>query len=42
LPSPDVVRLAGDETLLDAIGTTMLATSIGLVLAVLAGIGLAP
>jgi ABC-type nitrate/sulfonate/bicarbonate transport system permease component len=44
LPSPlDVVR-AGWETrdlLLDAIGTTMLATGIGLVLAVLAGIGLA-
>jgi ABC-type nitrate/sulfonate/bicarbonate transport system permease component len=44
LPSPvDVVR-AGWETrslLLDAIGTTMLATGIGLVLAILAGIGLA-
>ena len=44
LPSPlDVVR-AGWETrglLLDAIGTTMLATAIGLVIALLAGIGLA-
>jgi len=44
LPSPlDVVR-AGWETrslLLDAIGTTMLATGIGVVLALLAGIGLA-
>ena len=44
LPSPlDVVR-AGWETrslLLEAIGTTMLATGIGLVLALLAGIGLA-
>lgn len=44
LPSPlDVVR-AGWETrdlLLDAIGTTMLATTIGLVLALVAGIGLA-
>jgi ABC-type nitrate/sulfonate/bicarbonate transport system permease component len=44
LPSPlDVVR-AGWETrgsLLDAIGTTLLATAIGLVLALLAGIGLA-
>lgn len=44
LPSPwDVIR-SGWETrdlLLDAIGMTMLATAIGLVLAVLAGIGLA-
>jgi len=44
LPSPlDVVR-AGWETrdlLLEAIGTTMLATGVGLVLALLAGIGLA-
>ena len=44
LPSPlDVIR-AGWETrdlLLDAIGTTLLATGIGLVLALVAGIGLA-
>jgi ABC-type nitrate/sulfonate/bicarbonate transport system permease component len=44
LPSPLDVARAGWETrslLLDAIGTTMLATAIGLVLALLAGIGLA-
>ena len=44
LPSPvDVVRAAWEtrDLLLDAIGTTMLATGIGLVLALLAGIGLA-
>ncbi len=44
LPSPVDVARAGWETrdlLLDAIGTTLLATSIGLALAILAGIGLA-
>ena len=44
LPSPVDVARAGWETrdlLLDAIGTTMLATVIGLVLALVAGIGLA-
>jgi ABC-type nitrate/sulfonate/bicarbonate transport system permease component len=44
LPSPVDVARAGWETrglLLDAIGTTLLATSIGLVLALVAGIGLA-
>lgn len=44
LPSPVDVMRAGWETrhlLLDAIGTTILATGIGLVLALLAGIGLA-
>jgi len=44
LPSPLGVVRAGWETrnlLLEAIGTTMLATGIGLVLALLAGIGLA-
>ncbi len=44
LPSPlDVMRAAWETRylLLDAVGTTMLATGIGLVLALLAGIGLA-
>jgi len=44
LPSPLDVARAGWETrylLLDAVGTTMLATCIGLVVALLAGIGLA-
>lgn len=44
LPSPLDVLQAGWETrtlLLDAIGTTMLATGIGLALALLAGVGLA-
>jgi ABC-type nitrate/sulfonate/bicarbonate transport system permease component len=44
LPSPPDVLQAGWETralLLDAVGTTMLATGIGLALALLAGVGLA-
>jgi ABC-type nitrate/sulfonate/bicarbonate transport system permease component len=44
LPSPiDVIRAAWEtrDLLLDAVGTTMLATGIGLVLALLAGVGLA-
>lgn len=44
LPSPADVARAGWETrglLLDAAGTTLLATSIGLVLALVAGVGLA-
>lgn len=44
LPSPGEVARAGWETrdlLLDAIGTTLLATTIGLALALVAGVGLA-
>jgi ABC-type nitrate/sulfonate/bicarbonate transport system permease component len=44
LPTPLDVARAGWETrhlLLDAVGTTLLATGIGLVLAILAGVGLA-